>query len=139
MADIQRLRGFSTISYWAADLEAAKQWYAELLGIEPYFERPGYAEFRLGDYQHELGLIDSRYSPGGRATEPAGAVMHWHVNEVAATLAKLVSLGAKEYEAIQDRGQGFHHCFGGRPVRQHPGHHVQPALFGSPELHEEMR
>jgi hypothetical protein len=24
------------------------------LGIDPYFERPGYIEFRLGDYQHEL-------------------------------------------------------------------------------------
>jgi catechol 2,3-dioxygenase-like lactoylglutathione lyase family enzyme len=34
------LRGFATISYWADDLEAAKDWYAELLGIEPYFVRP---------------------------------------------------------------------------------------------------
>jgi hypothetical protein len=31
------LRGFATISFWADDLEAAKRWYAELLGIEPYF------------------------------------------------------------------------------------------------------
>ena len=37
---------------------------AELLGFGPYFERPlgieppKYAEWRLGDYQHELGLID---------------------------------------------------------------------------------
>ncbi len=43
------LRGFATISFWADDLEAAKKWYAELLGVEPYFERPGYCEFRLGD------------------------------------------------------------------------------------------
>jgi catechol-2,3-dioxygenase len=43
------------------DLEAAKRWYAQLLGIEPYFQRPGYYEFRIGDYQHELGLIDSKY------------------------------------------------------------------------------
>jgi predicted enzyme related to lactoylglutathione lyase len=107
MADTSALRGFSTISYWAADLDAAKAWYSELLGIQPYFERPGYAEFRLGDYQHELGLIDSRYAPGDQASGPAGAVMYWHVDDVAATLEKLVSMGAKEYEAIQDRGQGF--------------------------------
>src|SRR6266536_6088871 len=68
------LRGFTTVSFWAADLAAAKQWYAELLGIDPYFERPGYAEFRIGDYQHELGLIDSRYAPAGSARGPAGAV-----------------------------------------------------------------
>src|SRR5690242_8732758 len=55
MSNTQTLRGLTTINYWAADLEAAKQWYAELLGIEPYFHVPGYYEFRIGDYQHELG------------------------------------------------------------------------------------
>jgi predicted enzyme related to lactoylglutathione lyase len=101
------LRGLTTVSFWAADLAAAKQWYAELLGIDPYFERPGYAEFRLGDYQHELGLIDSRYAPDGSATGPAGAVVYWHVDDVTATREKLLSMGAKEHEAPTDRGQGF--------------------------------
>ncbi len=61
MSRIQTLRGFTTISYWADDVMAAKKWYADFLGIEPYFERSGedgklaYVEFRLGDYQHELG------------------------------------------------------------------------------------
>jgi len=41
MGNTHTLRGFTTISYWAADLEAAKQWYTELLGIEPYFQRHG--------------------------------------------------------------------------------------------------
>ena len=86
MGYTQTLRGFTTISYWAADLEAAKRWYAELLGIEPYFQRPGYFEFRIGDYQHELGLIDSKYAPfDTSATGPAGAVMLWHVDDVNAT------------------------------------------------------
>ena len=39
------LRGFATVSYYAADLEAAAAWYGEVLGIEPYFQRPGYIEF----------------------------------------------------------------------------------------------
>ncbi len=43
------LRGLATVNLWVDDLEAAKGWYAELLGIAPYFERPGYAEFRIGD------------------------------------------------------------------------------------------
>ena len=85
MGNTPTLRGFTTISYWAADLEAAKQWYAELLGIEPYFQRPGYYEFRIGDYQHELGLIDSKYAPFDTSTGPAGAVMFWHVDDVNAT------------------------------------------------------
>jgi predicted enzyme related to lactoylglutathione lyase len=102
------LRGFATVNYWADDLEAAKEWYSELLGIEPYFERPGYYEFRVGDYEHELGLIDSRYAPEASATDPGGAILYWHVDDVAATLEKLLSMGAKEYEPLTRRGEaGF--------------------------------
>jgi predicted enzyme related to lactoylglutathione lyase len=98
----------ATVNYWAADHAAAKQWYTDLLGIEPYFERPGYAEFRIGDYQHELGLIDSRYAPEGWATGPGGAILYWHVDDVAATLERLLSMGAREYEALTHRGEaGF--------------------------------
>lgn len=101
------LRGLATVSFWVADLAAAKSWYTELLGVEPYFERAGYAEFRLGDYQHELGLIDSRYAPAGSGTEPGGAIVYWHVDDVSAALERLLSLGAKEYQPPTDRGAGF--------------------------------
>jgi predicted enzyme related to lactoylglutathione lyase len=101
------LRGLTTVSFWAADLTAAKQWYSELLGIAPYFERPGYIEFRLGDYQHELGVIDSRYAPTNIATTPAGTIVYWHVDDVPATLAKLLAMGASVYENLTERGAGF--------------------------------
>ncbi|MED3552688.1 VOC family protein [Cytobacillus praedii] len=107
MRETQTLRGLTTVSFWTDDLAAAKKWYAELLGIEPYFERPGYAEFRLGDYQHELGLIDSSYAPNGAANGPAGAIVYWHVDDVKATFKKLISMGATEYEAPTERGEGF--------------------------------
>ena len=108
MGNTHTLRGFTTISYWAADLEAAKRWYALLLGIEPYFQRPGYSEFRIGYYQHELGLIDSKYAPfDTQANVPAGAVMFWHVDDVNATFDRLLSMGATQLEAPRDRGQGF--------------------------------
>jgi predicted enzyme related to lactoylglutathione lyase len=72
-------------------LKAAKKWYSELLGIEPYFERPdsehpAYIEFPLGDYQQEFGIIDSEYAPkGAAAAGPGGALVYWHVDDVAAT------------------------------------------------------
>jgi predicted enzyme related to lactoylglutathione lyase len=97
----------ATVTYWAADLEAAKRWYGELLGIDPYFERSGYAEFRLGDHQDELGLIDSRYSPGGTPVGPGGAVVYWHVDDVPAALERLQSLGAEDYEPLTTREAGF--------------------------------
>ena len=106
------LRGLTTVSFWADDPEVAKDWYAELLGIEPYFRRPvdgppAYVEFRLGDYGHELGLIDRRYAPDGSASGPAGAVAYWHVDDVGAALEKLLSMGAKEHGARTEHGEGF--------------------------------
>ena len=65
------LRGFATVNYWADDLEAAKGWYAELLGVEPYFERSGYYEFRVGDYQR-LVLARRRGGGGPRAVAVHG-------------------------------------------------------------------
>ena len=107
MTEAHALRGFATISLWAEDLEAAKRWYTALLGVEPYFQRPGYCEFRIGDYQHEIGLIDSKYAPGGRPGAPGGAIAYWHVDDVEATHARLLSLGATEYEPVTERGPGF--------------------------------
>jgi predicted enzyme related to lactoylglutathione lyase len=107
------LRGLTTVSFFADDVEEAARWYTELLGIEPYFNRsgpdgrPAYIEFRIGDYRHELGLIDSRYAPGGSTGGPSGAVVFWHVDDVAATLDRLRSMGATEYEGLTDRGEGF--------------------------------
>ncbi len=100
------LRGMATVSYYAADHEAAKTWYTEFLGIEPYFQRPGYAEFRIGDYQHELGIIDRKYAPAAQ-DEPGGEIVFWHVDDLEATVARLLELGAKEFEPITERGPGF--------------------------------
>ncbi|NDU77010.1 VOC family protein [Actinomadura sp. DSM 109109] len=104
------LRGFATISYWADDVEAARDWYAELLEIQPYFRvagpdgRAAYYEFRVGDYQHELGLVDARFRPGGPAAGPGGAVMFWHVDDVEAAVERLLALGARPHEKITERG-----------------------------------
>jgi predicted enzyme related to lactoylglutathione lyase len=101
----------TTVVYFADDLEAAKQWYTELLGFEPYFNRPPYVEWRLGDYQHELGILDRRYStaePGSRPRpDPAGAALYWHVDDIQAAVDRLVSMGARQLEAPRDFGEGF--------------------------------
>ncbi len=109
MTDKAILRGFATVSFFAADHESARKWYTEVLGIEPYYVMPGYIEFRLGDYQHELGIIDSKYAPNNdtSATGPTGAVIYWHVDDVNSTLDYLLSKGAKQLDAPQDRGEGF--------------------------------
>jgi predicted enzyme related to lactoylglutathione lyase len=103
------LRGLTTVRFHAADLEAAKRWYTELLGIAPYFERPGYAEFRIGDYQHELGLLDSKYVTelGAHPDTAGGTVAYWHVDDVRATLDRVLALGAVAHEPLREFGEGF--------------------------------
>ncbi|MFL6074506.1 MAG: VOC family protein [Mycobacteriales bacterium] len=106
------LRGTATINFFADDLAAAREWYAKLLGVQPYFQRPeegppAYVEFRIGDHQQELGIIDGRYAPPGMAAGPAGAIVYWHVDDVAAALDTLLAMGATEHQPIVHRGAGF--------------------------------
>lgn len=106
------LRGLTTLTYFADDVAAARDWYAEVLGAEAYFARDAegtlaYAEFRVGDYQHELGIIDRRFAPVPRTEEPAGAVAYWAVDDVASTYERLLALGAVGHEEPFERGPGF--------------------------------
>jgi len=105
------LRGLTTVTYVAEDMPAARAWYAGLLGTEPYFEReaggrPAYLEFRIGDYRHELGLLDARFAtaPPG---DSGGAVTYWAVDDVEAAVTRLVRLGATVHEPPVERGPGF--------------------------------
>jgi predicted enzyme related to lactoylglutathione lyase len=107
MEHTQTLRGLATLNFFAADHAAAKAWYTQLLGIQPYFERPGYIEFRIGDYQHELGIIDAKYAPEGTNKIPGGAMMYWHVDNVEEILEKLLALGATLFDKVTPRGGGF--------------------------------
>lgn len=116
----QPLRGLSTVNVYADDVSAAQRWYTELLGVEPYFFNPPqpaapvYVEFRLGELQHELGIVDRRFAPtGGDAAQQApGAASHqpityWHVDDVEAVLERLLALGATLHEQVTERGPGF--------------------------------
>jgi predicted enzyme related to lactoylglutathione lyase len=112
MTEKSNLRGFATVSFFASDMKAARKWYTDLLGIEPYFQRPdaenpAYIEFRVGDYQDELGIINSSYAPKGSTTGTGGAVIYWHVDDVEAALEKVKAMGAKEYEPLTKREAGF--------------------------------
>ena len=103
------LRGFATVSFYATDMAAARKWYTELLGIEPYFavpnfDNPGYLEYRFGDFECELGIIDAKYARHQVADGAAGAIIHWYVDDLEGTFARLLDLGAKEVEGITERG-----------------------------------
>lgn len=105
-------RGFATINYFADDMTAAQAWYTELLGVPPYFRRdhdgaPAYLEYRIGDYQAELGIIDSRFAPHDVRNGPTGVIMNWHVDDLQGSLDRLTAMGATVIQGITPRGEGF--------------------------------
>ncbi|MCF0069047.1 VOC family protein [Dyadobacter sp. CY261] len=112
MATATSLRGFATVNFYAADLDAAKKWYSEVFEIQPYFEKPGYIEFRVGDFEHEMGIIDAKWAPPGTMDTPAGgtpggAIIYWHIDDVEGAYQRLLDLGATSYQPVITRGEGF--------------------------------
>lgn len=101
------LKGLTTVSFFATEHEKAVKWYSDFLETEPYFNMPGYSEFRIGDYQHELGIIDSKFAPENMSIKPTGAVVFWHVDNLQVTLDRLLLMGAKEFAPITDQSEGF--------------------------------
>lgn len=108
------LRGISTLSIWADDVTAASAWYSELLGVAPYFARPeppeppSYVEFRLGDHETELGIVDRRFGYDGlRTGEPAGIIAYWAVDDVQQALDAFLAAGATIVQPLTEFGPGF--------------------------------
>ncbi len=82
-------------------------------GEEPRVEehgRPGppaCVEFRVGDHQHELGILDSRHAPQGRGSTGGGVVAYRAVDDVHASVERLLSLGATIHQEPIERGPGY--------------------------------
>jgi predicted enzyme related to lactoylglutathione lyase len=93
--------GLRTVIYAAPDIAKTKEWYAQALGIQPYFDEPFYVGFNVGGY--ELGLDPGWKKP----TDDSGTLAYWGVKDVQAAYDRLIELGAKPHHAIQDVGEGI--------------------------------
>jgi len=93
------IQGLRTAVYPTPDLARAKEWYRQVLRLDPYFDEPFYVGFSVGGF--ELGLI-----PDG---EPgvAGVQVFWGVPDAAAELDRLTALGAEFHEPVKDVGGGI--------------------------------
>ena len=105
------LRGLTTITYSADDVGAAADWYSALLGVEPYFRKDfngalAYVEFRIGDYSHELGILDRRYV-GPTPENQGGTVAYWAVDDVQTAHDRLIEHGATPHQPVTEQGPGF--------------------------------
>ncbi|HEX5894636.1 MAG TPA: VOC family protein [Solirubrobacterales bacterium] len=77
----------------AQDLERARAFYSEKLGLDPLEEREGGLLYRLGD--SEFGLFQSAGAPSGAHTQ-----MAFEVEDIEATVAELRERGVafEEYD-----------------------------------------
>ncbi len=94
--------GLRTAVYYAPELEKAKAWYTEVLGIEPYFSEPFYVGFNVGGY--ELGLQPD--AEGGLEGLGSG-VAYWGVSNAEEAFTRLISLGATQISGVQEVGGGI--------------------------------
>lgn len=92
------LEGLRTVIYPAPDLDGAKRWWAELLGVEPYFDQPFYVGFNVGGY--ELALLPD-------ANPANGALVYWGVPDVPQAVASAISSGSIEHTPVADVGEGI--------------------------------
>jgi predicted enzyme related to lactoylglutathione lyase len=94
-----QLLGLRTAGYKVTDLAKAKEWYANILGIQPYFDEPFYVGFNVAGYELGLQPAEEGDAPG----EP-GMVVYWGVEDVQTAYHELLHNGATMLEEPTDVG-----------------------------------
>ena len=91
-----------TAIYHAPDIEKAKAWYSQVLGIKPYFDEAFYVGFNVGGY--ELGL---QPDPGENLQGLGGSLPYWRVDDIEIAFKSLLELGATVINPIAGVGDSI--------------------------------
>ena len=90
----------SLIVYTVADTTAAKRFFGELIGAEPYADSPQYIGYKSGNMK--IGLVPNRSS------DATGSVLaYWTVSDIAASVDALVAAGGTIAQPITDVAYGL--------------------------------
>ncbi len=95
------IQGLRTAVYKVADLEQAKAWYSDMLGIEPYFDEAFYVGYNVGGY--ELGLDPDMDG----VTTGNNVGIYWGVADAKASFAELTAKGAEVDTEPLEVGSGI--------------------------------
>lgn len=80
-------------------MTAAKRFFRELVGADPYADAPYYVGYKNGDI--EIGLI-----PQGNSAAPGG-LAYWTVPDIAASVKALVGAGGTVVQDVTDVANGL--------------------------------
>ena len=99
--EARMFQGLRTVIYHVDDLQKAKEWYSNILGIKPYFDEPFYVGFNVGGF--ELGLDPNMKG----VSKGSNVVAYWGVKDARAAYQRVQELGAKKHSDVQDVGGGI--------------------------------
>jgi predicted enzyme related to lactoylglutathione lyase len=89
-------KSINLIVYPVSDIENAKAFYSEFLGVEPYADTPYYVGYRVGD--QEVGL-----DPNSKI----GPIGYTDVADIKASLQDMTGVGAEIVQDITDVAGGL--------------------------------
>lgn len=95
------LLGLRTAVYHVPDVEQGRDWYRQVLGIQPYFDQPFYVGWNVGGF--ELGMTPDAAAAGGQG----GVDVYWGVEDIEAALAHFLAAGARKLQDVEDVGGGI--------------------------------
>ena len=95
------LLGLRTVIYQVKDLMKAKEWYSNLLGKQPYFDKPFYVGFNVEGYELGLQPEEDGISFGSSTTA------YWGVKDARNAYEILLKGGSIPNEPITDVGGGI--------------------------------
>ena len=84
--------GLRTTIYLVDDVAAAKRWYSQVFGVEPYFDEPFYIGFNIGGY--ELGLQPQQNT----GVKVPTVLSYWGVEDIHTAFDSLIAAGARAHE-----------------------------------------
>ena len=90
-----------TVIYHVGNLEDAKKWYTDIIGIAPYFDEPFYVGFDING--SELGLDPDMTG----VTEGNHAFTYWSVEDIETSFNKLVGMNAGIIQPVTGVGGGL--------------------------------
>jgi predicted enzyme related to lactoylglutathione lyase len=120
------LLGLRTAGYSARNLDSAKAWYREVIGVGPHVDEPFYVGFNVGGF--ELGIVPEESAGARRA---GAGVAYWGVSNAEVAWQRLLELGATPHEPIADVGGGvrigsLHDPFGNvLGIVENPGFRIE--------------
>ena len=84
------LKSLKRITYHVDDIEKAKQWYNNVLDIQPIFDTPFAAIYKIGDCSLSLAKSkDSLNAPNEKMD------VYWEVDDIDSAFEKFIQQGAQ--------------------------------------------